>query len=85
MYSWPFLSLYTLIDLYCKYTYDKKWSKLFIKATVTTFSFAVLGITFWYCTRAITAMESQFNGLVLVVSVTFICNDHNIISFCIIC
>ncbi|PEN49421.1 DUF3902 family protein [Bacillus wiedmannii] len=41
-----FLSLYTLIDLYCKYTYDKKLSKLFIKATVTTFSFAVLGITF---------------------------------------
>ncbi|WP_212957166.1 MULTISPECIES: DUF3902 family protein [Bacillus] len=41
-----FLSLYTLIDLYCKYTYDIKLSKLFIKATVTTFSFAVLGITF---------------------------------------
>lgn len=41
-----FLSLYTLIDLYCKYTYDKKLSKLFIKTTVTAFSFAVLGITF---------------------------------------
>ncbi|MBE5105868.1 DUF3902 family protein [Bacillus thuringiensis] len=41
-----YLSLYTLIDLYCKNTYDKTLNKLFIKSTVTTFSFGVLGITF---------------------------------------
>lgn len=41
-----FLSLYTLIDLYCKYTYEKTLNKLLIKSTVTTFSFGVLGITF---------------------------------------
>lgn len=41
-----YLSLYTLIDLYCKNTYDKTLSKLLIKTTVTTFSFGVLGISF---------------------------------------
>ncbi len=41
-----FLSLYTLIDLYCKYTYDNKLNKSLIKTVVTTFSFAVLGMSF---------------------------------------
>ncbi|MES5893621.1 MULTISPECIES: DUF3902 family protein [Bacillus cereus group] len=41
-----YLSLYTLIDLYCKNTYEKTLNKLLIKSTVTTFSFGVLGITF---------------------------------------
>ncbi|OOR15270.1 DUF3902 family protein, partial [Bacillus cereus] len=41
-----YLSLYTLIDLYCKNTYEKILNKLLIKSTVTTFSFGVLGITF---------------------------------------
>ncbi len=41
-----YLSLYTLIDLYCKNTYDKKLNKWLIKTAVTSFSFAVLGISF---------------------------------------
>ncbi|MDT3498092.1 DUF3902 family protein, partial [Bacillus toyonensis] len=32
-----YLSLYTLIDLYCKNTYDKKISKWLIKIAVTSF------------------------------------------------
>ncbi|EEL64566.1 DUF3902 family protein [Bacillus cereus] len=39
-----YLSLYTLIDLYCKNTYDKKINKWLIKTAVTSFS--VLGISF---------------------------------------
>ena len=38
-----YLSLYTLIDLYCKNTIKNKW---LIKTAVTSFSFAVLGISF---------------------------------------
>ncbi|MCU5572805.1 DUF3902 family protein, partial [Bacillus cereus] len=41
-----YLSLYTLIDLYCKNTYDKKINKWLIKTAVTSFSFSVLGISF---------------------------------------
>lgn len=41
-----YLSLYTLIDLYCKNTYEKTLNILLIKSTVTTFSFGVLGIIF---------------------------------------
>ncbi|MCQ6331677.1 DUF3902 family protein [Bacillus cereus] len=41
-----YLSLYTLIDLYCKNTYDKKLNKWLIKTAVTSFSFEVLGISF---------------------------------------
>ncbi len=41
-----YVSLYTLIDLYCKNTYDKKINKWLIKTAVTSFSFAVLGISF---------------------------------------
>jgi uncharacterized membrane protein len=41
-----FLSLYTLIDLYCKNTYEKTLNIVLIKSTVTTFSFGVLGIIF---------------------------------------
>ena len=41
-----YLSLFTLIDLYCKNTYEKTLNKLLIKSTVTTFSFGVLGIIF---------------------------------------
>ncbi|MBT2579558.1 DUF3902 family protein [Bacillus sp. ISL-8] len=41
-----YLSLYTLIDLYCKNTYEKTLNIALIKSTVTTFSFGVLGIIF---------------------------------------
>ncbi|MFK4426378.1 DUF3902 family protein [Bacillus sp. RC51] len=41
-----YLSLYTLIDLYCKNTYEKTLNIVLIKSTVTTFSFGVLGIIF---------------------------------------
>ncbi|MBJ7957118.1 DUF3902 family protein [Bacillus mycoides] len=41
-----YLSLYTLIDLYCKNTYEKTFNIVLIKSTVTTFSFGVLGIIF---------------------------------------
>lgn len=41
-----YLSLYTLIDLYCKNTYEKTLNIVLIKSTVTTFSFEVLGIIF---------------------------------------
>lgn len=41
-----YLSLYTLIDLYYKNTYEKTLNIVLIKSTVTTFSFGVLGIIF---------------------------------------
>ncbi|QWG67753.1 DUF3902 family protein [Bacillus mycoides] len=41
-----YLSLYILIDLYCKNTYEKTLNIVLIKSTVTTFSFGVLGIIF---------------------------------------
>ncbi|MGE6590187.1 DUF3902 family protein [Bacillus mycoides] len=41
-----YFSLYTLIDLYCKNTYEKTLNIVLIKSTVTTFSFGVLGIIF---------------------------------------
>lgn len=41
-----YLSLYTLIDLYCKNTNEKTLNIVLIKSTVTTFSFGVLGIIF---------------------------------------
>ncbi|MED0905917.1 DUF3902 family protein [Bacillus nitratireducens] len=41
-----YLSLYTLIDLYCKNTYEKTLNIVLIKSIVTTFSFGVLGIIF---------------------------------------
>lgn len=41
-----YLSLYTLIDVYCKNTYEKTLNIVLIKSTVTTFSFGVLGIIF---------------------------------------
>ncbi|MDR4902327.1 DUF3902 family protein [Bacillus mycoides] len=41
-----YLSLYTLIDLYCKNTYEQTLNIVLIKSTVTTFSFGVLGIIF---------------------------------------
>ena len=40
-----YLSLYTLIDLYCK-IHTIKINKWLIKTSVTSFSFAVLGISF---------------------------------------
>ncbi|MBE7129027.1 DUF3902 family protein [Bacillus mycoides] len=51
LFSWigvlmAYLSLYTLIDLYCKNTYEKTLNIVLIKSTVTTFSFGVLGIIF---------------------------------------
>ncbi|MEK4736970.1 MULTISPECIES: DUF3902 family protein [Bacillus] len=41
-----YFSLCTLIDLYCKNTYEKTLNIVLIKSTVTTFSFGVLGIIF---------------------------------------
>ncbi|MGE6539269.1 DUF3902 family protein [Bacillus luti] len=86
-----FLSLYTLIDLYCKYTYDKRLNKLLIRTTVTTFSFAVLGISFcivhelltpwslslmvWYCLLMLLLFLTTIMLLVVLVFVNR--NNHN--------
>ncbi|EAO55444.1 hypothetical protein RBTH_05445 [Bacillus thuringiensis serovar israelensis ATCC 35646] len=41
-----YLSLYIVIDLYSKNTYDTKLAKVLLKTIITTFSFGALGISF---------------------------------------
>lgn len=41
-----YLSLYTVIGLYSRKTYDSKFAKVLVKTIITSFSFGVLGISF---------------------------------------
>ncbi|MFK4380420.1 putative membrane protein YfcA [Bacillus sp. RC218] len=41
-----YLSLYIVIGLYSRKTYDSKFAKVLLKTIITTFSFGVLGISF---------------------------------------
>ncbi|MGE1054650.1 DUF3902 family protein [Bacillus sp. GFa4/2] len=41
-----YLSLYILIGLYSRKTYDSKFTKVLVKTIITTFSFGALGIAF---------------------------------------
>lgn len=41
-----YLSLYIVIGLYRRKTYDSKFAKVLLKTIITTFSFGVLGISF---------------------------------------
>jgi uncharacterized membrane protein len=57
-----YLSLYTLIDLYCKNTYEKTLNIVLIKSTVTTFSFGVLGIIFGIIHELLTPWSLSLMG-----------------------
>ncbi|MRA58556.1 DUF3902 family protein, partial [Bacillus thuringiensis] len=41
-----YLSLYIVIGLYSRKTYDSKFAKVLVKTIITTFSFGALGISF---------------------------------------